>query len=103
MTLEREFLVPNYENASGRGYKREATYLGGKLGFVVELLLYPCHQIVYVLWSRALDWFLELDPIAPVILIPLENVKVILSHSNTSKPTLVQQTSPGILEVCKTP
>lgn len=40
--------------------------------FVIELLLHPCHQKIYVFWRRALDRFLYIDSIGPHVLISEE-------------------------------
>lgn len=37
--------------------------------FIIELILNPGHQVINVLWSRALDWLFNVGPIGPVVLI----------------------------------
>mmetsp|Transcript_23730 Transcript_23730/g.77254 ORF Transcript_23730/g.77254 Transcript_23730/m.77254 type:complete len:229 (-) Transcript_23730:6-692(-) len=46
-----------------------STDIGGEDILVIQLLLHPCHQVVDVLGSRALDGLLDVHPIRPVILV----------------------------------
>ena len=45
------------------------TNLGREDVFIVELLLYPCHEVVDVLWSRTFDWLLHSLTVCPVVLV----------------------------------
>ena len=47
----------------------EHTNLGGENVLIVELLLYPRHEVIDVLWSRALDWLLYCCAVCPVVFI----------------------------------
>ena len=43
--------------------------LAGEESLVINLVLYPGHQVVNILWGRALDWLLDVFPVRPVIFI----------------------------------
>ena len=43
--------------------------LAGEESLVINLILYPGHQVVDILGRRALDWFLDVFPVRPVIFI----------------------------------
>ena len=45
------------------------TYLYGEEGLVVELVLHPRHQVVDVLWRRALDWLFHRLAVRPMVFI----------------------------------
>jgi len=52
-----------------RKFWGKGTPIAGEQGLVVQLVLYPSHEKVDVLWGRTFDWLLHLVPVCPVILI----------------------------------
>lgn len=52
------------------GLRSALTDLGWEEGLVVQLVLNPGHQVVDVLGGRALDGFLNVGAVGPVILVP---------------------------------
>lgn len=65
---------PEQTLQDGFGHRHEVfgegnSNLRGKKCLIIQLILYPGHQVVYVLGSRAFDRLLNVGTISPVILI----------------------------------
>lgn len=66
---------PEQALQDGFGHRHEVlgegdSDLGGKERLIIQLILHPGHQVVYVLGRRAFDWLFNVGPISPVILVP---------------------------------
>lgn len=66
---------------TGHGADTKLTDLWREKCFIVELVLHPGHEIIYILGSRALDWLLDVGPISPMVLISKRNIdSITLTH-----------------------
>ena len=45
------------------------TDFGRKECFIIQLILYPCHQIIYIFGRRTLDWLFDCLSVGPMIFI----------------------------------